>query len=150
MIVRRLALTQGEWVLLYGAAGGVGNLALQMAVVQGAHVIAVARAQHHALLSALGAVACLDYTTQDVLGEAQRIAGRNLDAVADCVGGETLAQSLAVIRPYGRAASSAGVRGDLDLLLDLNLTLYGILVRPEQRRLEALDQLVSTGAVLAT
>ena len=147
MIVHRLALTKGEWVLLYGAAGGVGSLALQMAVAQGAHVIAVARAQHHALLTALGAEACLDYTTQDVLAEAQRIAGRKLDAVADFVGGETLAQSLAVIRPYGRAASSVGVKGDLDLLLDLNLTLHGILVRPEQRRLETIDRLVSSRAV---
>jgi len=146
-IIRRLALTRGEWVLLYGAAGGVGSLALQMAVAQGAHVIAVACAQHHPLLSALGALACLDYTTQDVLAEAQRIAGRKLDAVADFVGGETLAESLAVIRPYGRAASSVGVRGDLDRLLDLNLTLHGILVRPEQRRLEAFDRLVSTGAL---
>jgi NADPH2:quinone reductase len=147
MIIRRLALTRGEWVLLYGAAGGVGSLALQMAVAQGAHVIAVARARHHALLSTLGAQACLDYTTHDVLAEAQRIAGRKLDAVADFVGGETLAQSLAVIRPYGRAASSVGVGGDLDLLLDLNLTLHGILVRPEQKRLEALVRLVSTGAL---
>jgi NADPH:quinone reductase len=46
-IVRRLALTQGEWVLLYGAAGGVGTFALQFAVAQGAQVIAVARASHH-------------------------------------------------------------------------------------------------------
>ena len=147
MIIRRLSLTRGEWVLLYGAAGGVGSLALQMAIAQGAHVIAVARAQHHALLSTLGAVACLDYTTQDVLVEAQKIAGRKLDAVADFVGGETLAQSLAVIRPYGRAASSVGVSGDLDQLLDLNLTLHGILVRPEQRRLETFDRLVSSGTL---
>jgi NADPH2:quinone reductase len=147
MIIRRLALTRGEWVLLYGAAGGVGSLALQMAVAQGAHVIAVARGKHHALLSALGAETCLDYTMQDVLAVAASIAGRKLDAVADFVGGETLARSLAAIRPYGRAASSVGVRGDLDLLLDLNLTLHGILVRPEQRRLEALDRLVSSGAL---
>jgi NADPH:quinone reductase len=147
MIIRRLALTQGEWVLLYGAAGGVGSLALQMAVAQGAHVIAVARAHHHALLSELGAVACLDYTTQDVLAEAQTMAGRKLDAIADFVGGETLAQSLAVIRSFGRVASTVGVRGDLDKLLDLNLTLHGILARPEQRRLEALDKLVSKGAL---
>ena len=146
-IIRRLALTQGEWVLMYGAAGGVGMLALQMAVAQGAHVIAVARAQHHALLQELGAAACLDYITQDVLAEAQVIAGRKLDAVADFVGGETLAQSLGAIRPYGRAASTAGVRGDLDRMLDLNLTFHGILVRPEQTRLEALNMLVSTGAL---
>jgi Zinc-binding dehydrogenase len=46
-----------------------------------------------------------------------------------------------------QAASSVGVRGDLDRLLDLYLTLHGILVRPEQRRLEALGRLVSTGAL---
>jgi NADPH2:quinone reductase len=147
MIIRRLALTRGEWMLLYGAAGGVGSLALQMAVAQGAHVIAVARTQHHELLSVLGAEACLDYTTQDVPALAERIAGRKMDAVADFVGGETLAQSLAAIRPNGRVASSVGVKGDLDRLLDLNLTLHGILVRPEQRRLEAINRLVSSGAL---
>jgi NADPH2:quinone reductase len=146
-IIRRLALSQGEWVLMYGAAGGVGSLALQMAVAQGAQVIAVARAHHHELLSELGAVACLDYTTQDVQASAQMIAGRKLDAIADFVGGETLAQSFGAIRPYGRAASIAGVRGELDQLLDLNLTFHGILVRPEQTRLAALDLLVSTGAL---
>jgi NADPH2:quinone reductase len=46
MIIRRLAIIQGEWVLLYGASEGVGSYALQMAVAQGAHVIAVARAHH--------------------------------------------------------------------------------------------------------
>ena len=146
-IVRRLALTQGEWVLVYGAAGGVGSLALQIAVAQGAQVIAVARTHHHGLLSALGAVACLDYTTQDVLAEAQAIAGRKLDAIADFVGGETLAHSLTAIRPYGRAASIAGLSGDLDQVLDLNLTLHGILVRPERTRLVALDALIAPGVL---
>jgi len=147
MIVRRLALTRGEWVLMYGAAGGVGSFALQLAVAQGAQVIAVARAHHHALLQELGAVACLDYTTQDVVVEAEAIAGRKLDAMADFVGGETLAQSLVAIRPYGRVASIVGLKGDLDLLLDMNLTLHGILVRPDQRRLETLHALVARSAL---
>lgn len=146
-IIRRLAITQGEWVLLYGAAGGVGSLALQMAVAQGAHVIAVARAHHHALLTDLGAVACLDYTNQDVPAEAQAIAGRKLDAIVDLVGGETLSQSLTTIRPYGRAASIASLAGNLDLLLDLNITLHGVLVHPEQTRLVAIATLISTGAL---
>lgn len=144
-IVHRLALTQGEWVLIYGAAGGVGTFAVQFAVAQGAHVIAVARAHHHPLLQELGAVACLDYTTQDVLVEAEARAGRKLDAVADFVGGETLARSLGSVRPYGRVASIVGLQGDLDLLLDLNLTLHGILVHPDQKRLETFNELVSAG-----
>lgn len=144
-IIRRLALTQGEWVLMFGAAGGVGSLALQIATAQGAQVIAVARSHHHGLLSELGAVACLDYTTQDVVAEAQAIAGRKLDALADFVGGETVARSLPALRPYGRVASIAGISGDLDQLLDLNLTLHGILVRPERTRLLALDELIASG-----
>ncbi|GHO86946.1 zinc-binding dehydrogenase [Dictyobacter formicarum] len=146
-IIRRLAVTQGEWVLMYGAAGGVGSLALQLAVAQGAHVIAVARAHHHALLAELGAVAYLDYTTQDVQASAQAIAGRKLDVIVDLVGGETLAQSLVALRPYGRAASIAGLAGNLNLALDLNLTLHGVLVRPEQSRLVSIATLVSTGAL---
>ena len=146
-IVRRLALAQGEWVLMYGAAGGVGTFALQFAVAQGVQVIAVARTHHHGLLQELGAVACLDYTTQDVLVEAEARAGRKLDAVVDFVGGEALAQSLGVMRPYGRVASIVGLQGDLDLLLDLNLTFHGILVHPDQKRLETLNALVSAGTL---
>jgi NADPH:quinone reductase len=143
-IVHRLALAQGECVLLYGAAGGVGTFAVQLAIAQGAQVIAVARSHHHSLLQELGAVACLDYTTQDVLVEAEAIAGRKLDAVADFVGGETLAQSLGSVRPFGRVASIVGLQGDLDLLLDLNLTLHGILTHPDQKRLETFNALVSS------
>lgn len=146
-IVHRLALAQGECVLMYGAAGGVGTFAVQFAVAQGAQVIAVARTHHHSLLKELGAVACLDYTTQDVLVEAEAIAGRKLDAVADFVGGETLAQSLGSMRPYGRVASIVGLQGELDLLLDLNLTFHGILVHPDQKRLETFKALVSSGVL---
>lgn len=146
-IIRRLAVTRGEWVLLYGAAGGVGSLALQMAVAQGARVIAVASRQHHALLTELGASACLDYTSQDVPGEAQAIAGGKLDVLVDLVGKETLARSLVALRPYARAASIASIAGDLDLLLDLNLTLHGVLVRPERSRLAAIATLISAGTL---
>lgn len=144
-IIRRLALTQGEWMLMFGAAGGVGSLALQIAVAQGVQVIAVARSHHHDFLSALGAVACLDYTTQDVVAEALVIAGRKLDTLVDFVGGEMVARSLPAIRSYGRVASIAGLSGDLEQLLDLNLTLHGILVRPERTRLLALDALITSG-----
>lgn len=146
-IIRRLALTQGEWVLIYGAAGGVGAFALQFAAAQGAQVIAVARAHHHNLLQELGATVCLDYTTQDILREAEARAGRKLDALVDLVGGEVLSQSLGIVRPYGRVASIVGLQGDLNLLLDLNLTFHGILVHPDQRRLEIFHELLSAGAL---
>lgn len=150
LIVRRLAVTAGEWILLVGAAGGVGHFALQLAVAWGARVIAVARTEHHPRLQALGAAACLDYTSQAVMREAQVIAGGKLDAVVDCVGGATIVQSLEALRPFGRAATITSMQGDRaqwDLLLDLNLTLHGILVRPEKPRLAALSALVARGAL---
>lgn len=150
LIIQRLAVTAGEWVLLYGAAGGVGSAALQLAVAQGARVIAVARTEHHALLKELGAAACLDYTSQEVVCAARAIAGGAVDAVADCVGGTTIVQSLGALRPFGRAATIAEVQGDQvhwDPLVDLNLTLHGILVRPDRQRLAALSALVARGTL---
>jgi NADPH:quinone reductase len=150
LIVRRLAVRAGEWVLLYGAAGGVGSAALQLAVAQGAQVIAVARTEHHPLLQSLGAAVCLDYTAVDVVRETQKITGGTVDAVVDCVGGTTIVQSLEALRPFGRAATITSVQGDQaqwDLLLDLNLTLHGVLVRPDQPRLTALSTLVASGSL---
>jgi NADPH:quinone reductase len=146
-IVRRLVVTKGEWVLLYGAGGGVGRMALQMAASRGANVLAVARACRHELLQDLGAVACIDYTTQDVVTMAQDIAGGKVDVVVDLVGGQTVAQGLGAIRVGGRVASIASLEGDLNGLLDLNVTLHGVLVRPDQERLMIIDRLVSTGVV---
>lgn len=144
-VVNRLAITEGEWVLLYGAGGGVGRFALQMAASKGARVIAVARPRHHALLQELGAVACIDYTKEDVVAKAHEIGGGKVDVIVDLVGGNTVAQSLGAIRPGGRAASIAGLEGDLNALLDLNVTFHGVLVRPDTTRLEAIARLVATG-----
>lgn len=150
LIIRRLAVREGEWVLIFGAAGGVGSAALQLAVDRGARVIAVARTEHHPLLQRLGAEACLDYTIQEVVREAQTIAGGAVDAVVDCVGGATIAQSLSALRPFGRAATIASLQGEMeqwDRLLDSNLTLHGILIRPDQSRLAELSTLVARGAL---
>ncbi|CAH0272321.1 Alcohol dehydrogenase [Agrobacterium fabrum] len=53
---------QGKTVLVNGAGGGVGHLAIQLAKWRGAHVIAVASGKHEALLRALGADQIIDYT----------------------------------------------------------------------------------------
>jgi NADPH:quinone reductase-like Zn-dependent oxidoreductase len=54
--VRAVAPTQGEAIVIAGAAGGVGVFALQRAVSTGAHVIAVASERHHEWLAQHGAV----------------------------------------------------------------------------------------------
>lgn len=147
VVVRRLGIQPKEWLLLHGAAGGVGSFAVQIAVARGARVIAVASAPRHELLYRLGAAACIDYTKQDVLAVAQQLAKGKLDAVADFVGGDTISRSLAALRPHGRAAGIVSLTGDLDQAFDSNLTVHGVLVRPDKTLLQALIDLIETGAL---
>lgn len=86
----------GRTVLVNGAAGGVGHLAVQLAKWQGAHVIAVASGRHAALLRDLGADQFIDYTqanAQDIV--------RGADLVVDCVGGPGAGRFLRTLKRGG-------------------------------------------------
>jgi NADPH:quinone reductase len=149
VVIRRLNLQKDEWVLMHGAAGGVGAYALQMAAARGARVIASASLPRHTKLMEMGAYACIDYRSQDVPVAARELAEAELDAVADFVGGELISRSLGVIKPNGRAASIATVEGDLELLMDRNITLHGVLVRPDRERLDTLREMLDAGTLHA-
>lgn len=75
-------LTEGERVLVRGAAGGVGTAAVQLAHAMGGHVTALARDRHAAVLRDLGADEVLDYgtTTAEEIGP--------FDVIVDTVGSE--------------------------------------------------------------
>jgi NADPH:quinone reductase len=128
--LRRLRLEAGEWLFVHGAGGGVGTFAVQIATAMGARVLAVASARHHRLLGELGAEACVDYTAEDVGEAVRRIAGGEVDAVADFVGGPALASSLPLLRERGRVVEIVELAGDLELLLDRNQDFHGVLFNP--------------------
>jgi NADPH:quinone reductase len=125
-VLLRLGLAPGERLLVHGAGGGVGTFAVQLAAAAGARVIAAASARHHELLRELGAELCVDYTVDDVAAATRERAGE-VDAIADLVGGDALARSLPVLRDRGRAAAIADLEGDLELAIDKNATLHGVL-----------------------
>jgi len=108
----------------------VGTFAVQIARQAGATVLAVASARHHSLLARLGAEACIDYTSEDVDEAVLERAGGEVDAVADFVGAQTLARSLGLLREGGRAVEIAGLEGDIELLIDKNHELHGVLFNP--------------------
>jgi NADPH2:quinone reductase len=135
MINRRLCVDPGERVLIHGAGGGVGVFAVQLIAALGAEAIALASRRHHELLLQLGATAAIDYRDRDALATAQQYAGGEFDAVADFVGGTCLSSSLALIREGGRAATIVELKGDLDLALDRNITVHGVLLDRADRSL---------------
>jgi NADPH2:quinone reductase len=118
--LRRLGLRSGEWLLIHGAAGGVGSFAVQIGARAGAKVLALASARHHELLGELGAEACIDYTKERVDDSVRRITRGEVDAVADFVGGDVLPTSLALLRKRGRAVEIVDLEGNLEPLIDRN------------------------------
>lgn len=87
----------GKTVLVNGAGGGVGHLAVQVAKWKGAHVIAVASGRHEPALRDLGADEFIDYTRTDIL-----VSSLKVDLVLDAVGGTQMERFLDVL-PRGGA-----------------------------------------------
>ncbi|HEX9503425.1 MAG TPA: NADP-dependent oxidoreductase [Patescibacteria group bacterium] len=89
-----------ETILIHGAAGGVGCFAVQLAKWRKAKVIATASSYNAEFLKGIGADEVIDYKTErfeDVV--------KNVDVVADLVGGDLIERSYQVIKPQGRLMS---------------------------------------------
>lgn len=95
-----LHLRPGNQVFISGGAGGVGTLAIQIAKWLGAQVVTTASPRGRALVEELGADTVIDYTTERATDRV-----RNVDGVFDLVGGETLEQSFALVKPGGTVVS---------------------------------------------
>ncbi|WP_218191644.1 MULTISPECIES: NADP-dependent oxidoreductase [unclassified Pseudomonas] len=92
-------LAGGQRVLIHGAAGGVGSMAVQLAHMAGAYVIGTASARNIALLTSLGADEVIDYRNQDFTSL------RDIDLVIDTIGGPTLESSWPTLGVGGRIAT---------------------------------------------
>jgi NADPH:quinone reductase-like Zn-dependent oxidoreductase len=89
-------LSAGQTALIHGGSGGVGSFAIQFAKTRGARVIATASTANQDLLKQLGADVAIDYTKtkfEDV--------AKDVDAVLDPIGRDTLARSYAVVKKGG-------------------------------------------------
>lgn len=136
-VIRRLQVRPGETVLIHGAAGGVGSFAVQFAKAAGARVLATASAANQEFLRDLGADVTIDYREQDAAEVAlAETGGKGVDAVFDIEGSRLVSRSLPGVRPFGRIACILPPQGDLTLLYQKNISLYGIFLTRERQRLE--------------
>lgn len=88
-LMDRANLQAGEWVLVLGAAGGIGTSAIQIAKAAGARVIAAASTPEKAAFCLqIGADAAIDLSSQDLRARLKEITeGVGPDVVLDPVGG---------------------------------------------------------------
>ena len=105
--LERLGLRGGESLFVGGGAGGVGHLAIQLAVERGARVVATASERNHDFLRELGAEP-LDYANGDVPEKVRGLlGGEGADAALDLFSGDDREQAFASLRRGGRLVSVA-------------------------------------------
>jgi NADPH2:quinone reductase len=135
-----LALKGGETVLIAGATGGVGSIAVQLAKLAGAHVIATATADRDAFVRDLGADDVVDHTG-DLAAQVRAVAPEGVDAVVHAAGDPNALADL--VRPGGHIASALGF--GQEAAGDRPVTATAVMSIPSSETLGRLADLVTSG-----
>lgn len=127
-LVEGARIVSGEWVLVEAAAGGVGNLLVQLARAAGARVIGIARgARKLDLIRSLGAEAAVDYSAPDWTEQVlQATGGAGVDVVFDGVGGEIGRAAFEVTARHGRFSVHGASSGQLTAIEPVEAQRRGV------------------------
>ena len=126
----------GDWVVVLGAAGGVGLAAVDIAVLMGARVIAAASgADKLEVCRQRGAAECIDYDREDLKARLKEITGEaGAQVVLDPVGGRYAEPALRGLGRGGRFVTLGYASGEipkipLNLVMLKGITLVGMEIR---------------------
>jgi NADPH:quinone reductase len=125
----------GDWVVVLGAAGGVGLAAVDIARELGARVVAAASGQAKLdLCRQRGATHVIDYTAEDLKTRIRELTVDGAHAVIDPVGGTASEQALRSLRPGGTFVTLGYASGTipkipLNLVLLKDVTVKGMEIR---------------------
>jgi NADPH:quinone reductase-like Zn-dependent oxidoreductase len=145
-LVQTAQVGAGQAVLVHGASGGVGHLAVQIAKARGATVIGTARVANHDFLRELGADECVDREAVPLSESAS-----DVDATIDLVGGEE-AGALRTVRDGGVLLEIAG-HADEGLRAEAGrrgVRVAELLVEPDGHALGKIAALVAEGRLTPT
>lgn len=141
---KTLQLKAGESILILGASGGIGHLAVQLARRMKARVLAVASGQDGAeFVKSLGADKVIDGRREDISKAAQEFAPDGLDAALLTAGGKGAEQAIAALREGGRAAYPNGVENVPDAREGRKVTAYNGM--PDPKTFAKLNELIDGG-----
>lgn len=137
-LIMTAQLQAGETVLIHGATGGIGTMAIQLAKAFGAKVATTAgTAEKVGTATAfLGADIAINYTEEDFPESLRRQNdGKGADVILDVVGAKYLAQNVDALADYGRLiviGLQGGTKGELDLgqLLRKRAAVVATALRP--------------------
>jgi NADPH:quinone reductase-like Zn-dependent oxidoreductase len=137
-----LHIKPGETLIIHGAAGGVGSLALQFARLRGAHVLATVTSEDGAsFVKRFGADAVVDGRHGDIPAAARQLAPPGIDAVLGLAGGDSLERCLDTLRPGGRMAFPFGVRPEPSTRDGISIVRYNAIAGSQE--FERLNQAIT-------
>ncbi|GJO07631.1 NADPH:quinone oxidoreductase family protein [Mycobacterium marinum] len=128
-------VSQGDWVVVLGAAGGVGLAAVDLAVAMGARVLAAASSPEKlGLCRQRGAEAVVDYDQEDLKLRIRELTGESARVVLDPVGGSYAEPALRGLARGGMFVTLGYAAGSipaipLNLVMLKNLTIRGMEIR---------------------
>lgn len=127
-LVEKMNVQQGDRVLIHGATGGVGHIAVQLAKVLGANVTSTYSQANKALAKTLGADNLVDYKTESVSDYVQAYTdGVGFDKVFDTVAGDNIEKSFEAVKFYGHVATILPIADPLQIALK-SLSFHGVLM----------------------
>jgi NADPH:quinone reductase len=140
-----LNLKRDESVMIFGASGGIGHMAVQLAKRMGVRVFAVASGNDGvALVKRLGADAVVDGHKDDVAAAARRFAPDGLDAALLTAGGHAAEQALTAVRDGGRIAHPNGVEPVPKGRPGVKVNAYN--GEPDRQAIDKLNRLIAAGS----
>jgi NADPH:quinone reductase-like Zn-dependent oxidoreductase len=146
-LVDTAGIGDGSRVLVNGAAGGIGHLAVQIAKARGAYVTALASAANLDFVRSLGADEAIDYNGTDFTDVV-----RDQDAVLDVVGGDYTAKALDVLKTGGILVSTQppSLAAVAEAAAERGIRVAGVIVEADEVGMSALADLAATGQLVPT
>lgn len=139
-----LNLKRDESVMIFGASGGIGHMAVQLAKRMGARVLAVASGDDGVdLVKRLGADAVIDGHKSDVVAAARKFAPAGLDAALLTAGGEVAEHALTAVRDGGRVAYPNGVEPEPKVRPGIKISAYD--GAPNRQAIDMFNRLIEAG-----
>jgi len=138
-----LRIQSGERLIIHGASGAVGTLAIQFAKLRGAKVLATASGEDGiALVRRLGADAAVDGRRGDIVAAAHSFAPQGADAVLALAAGDGLQRCIDALRAGGRVAFPHGIASEPKPREGITIVPYDAIEEAEDVALARLNQAV--------
>lgn len=132
-------LQSGQTILIHGAAGGVGSMAVQLAKAKGATVIGTASGKNEQFVKNLGVDEFVDYTVTKF-----EDAVKDVDVVLDTVGGDTLERSFQVLK-YGGFLVTTIAPPSREKAGEFGVQTAWVNARPDAGQLKEVSRLIDEG-----